>query len=245
MRVWRIHAKDPSKHDAVIEACTASMNRTATLGEYLPAVKTLMAWHLLAGGKQQRAAEMFEGALLSAEASKTAPAIARSADTLARRWLTRIDHLAVEKAIRAYYIDNVAFPSSLAQLQSQPSPPPKADRFGDAWVYSSAGLSKIKNAASQRFSLHSRSLGNRLTAMTALPFTAYGKKQASIAGKRQGTPVMVDFETVTDAGTLRGTASEGSAVNGIRFLKLSSDAQFAVMIESEGDFWIVATTGGR
>ena len=242
MRVWSLHAKDPAKHEAVIAACQSVMDKASTLGDYLPVVKTLAAWHLLASDKPQDAARVFETALTS---DKSAPAIARSADTLARRWLTRIDHATVEKALRAHYTAHVAFPASLAPLQSQPNPPPKADRFGDPWVYALGGFSKIPNTSGQRFTLHSKSLGSRLTALKALPPAAYGKKQASILARRQGTPVMVEFETVTDAGTLRGTAGEGSAVNGIRFLRLSSDGQFALMIENESDFWIVATARGR
>ena len=240
MRVWRVHAADPTKHDAVIEAC----NRATGLGEFLPVVRTLAAWHLLASGKQQDAILNFEGALVPD--SRTAPTIARNADTLARRWLTRIDHIAVERALKTYYASHVEFPGSLQSVLSLPNPPPKTDRFGAAWVYKAESLSKISKARNQTFSLHSQTLGSRLTAMTSLPFTSYGKRQATIVAKRQGTPLTIEFETVADGGTpLRGTASEGSAVNGIRFLKLDSDGQFALMIENESDFWVVATTRSR
>ena len=218
------------------------MNRASTLGDYLPVVKTLAAWHLLASGKQQDAIRVFESALTT---DRSAPAIARQADTMARRWLTRIDHIAVEKALRTYYAANVAFPNSLSSILSQPNPPPKTDRFGDAWVYETKTLSKVSNTANQRFSLHSKTIGNRLTALKAFPFTSYGKRQATIISKRTGSPVMVEFETVTDDGPQRGTASEGSAVNGIRFLKLDSDGVFALMSENENDFWVVATTRNR
>ena len=238
MRVWRVHANDPTNHDAVIEAC----NRAAALGEYLPVVRTLAAWHLLASGKQQDAILNFESALTT---DRAAPAIVRNADTLARRWLTRIDHIAVERALRTHYAANVEFPSSLQSVLSQPNPPPRTDRFGTAWVYKAEAM-RVSKAPNQRFSLHSQTLGSRLTAMGSLPFTGYGKRQATIVARRQGNPVMVDFETVMEAeAPLRGTAGEGSAVNGIRFLKLASDGQFALMIENESDFWVVATTRSR
>ena len=238
VKVWRVHVSDPTKHDAVIDAC----NKATALGEYLPVVKTLLAWHLLASGKQQDAIRAFEGALTT---DRSAPTLARHADTMARRWLTRIDHIAVDKALRTYYAANVAFPTSLSPIFAQPNPPAKTDRFGDAWVYETKALSSVSNTANQRFSLSSKTLGNRLTAMKAVPFTSYGKRTATIISKRAGTPVMVEFETVADGDPQRGTASEGSAVNGIRFLKLDSDGRFALMIENENDFWVVATTRSR
>ena len=242
MRVWRAHSQDPTKHKAIIEVCQSVMDRPSTLGEFLPVVKTLAAWHLLASGQQQDAVRVFESALTT---DRTAPVLARNADTMARRWLTRIDHIAVERALKTYYAANVEYPGSLQSILSVPNPPPKADRFGTAWVYKAESL-KISKARNQKFSLHSQTLGSRLTAMGSLPFSSYGKRQATIVAKRQGTPMTVEFETVADGGApLRGTASEGSAVNGIRFLKLDSDGQFAVMIETENDFWVVATTRSR
>lgn len=237
MKVWRLHEQDPTKHRAIIDACQSVMDKASTLGEFLPAVRTLAAWHLLASGKQEDAVRIFESALT---ADKAAPAIARNADIMARRWLTRIDHIAVEKAVRTWYAANVEFPGSLQSVMSQPNPPPKTDRFGTAWVYKAEDL-KISKAKNQKFSLHSQTLGSRLTALKSLPFTSYGKRQAAITARRQGNPVMIEFETAADGGApQRGTASEGSAVNGIRFLKLSSDGQFALMIENESDFWVVA-----
>jgi len=245
MKVWRAHVKDPTRHDAIIETCQSVMDKASTLGEFLPVVKTLAAWHLLASGKQSDAARIFESALT---ADKAAPAIARGADTMARRWLTRLDCIAVDKSLRAYYASHVEFPSSLSSVMTQSGPPPKADRFGDAWVYAPESFSKLKQTSAklQRFSLYSRTLGKALTPLKQFPFTSYGKRQASITGRRGGNPVLIDFETAAEGGQpQRGTASEGSAVNGIRFLKLSSDGQFALMIENENDFWVVATTGGR
>jgi hypothetical protein len=245
MRVWRMHASDPTRHDAIIEACQSVMDRASTLGDYLPVVKTLAAWHLLASGKQQDAARIFETALVAD--SRAAPAIVRSADTMARRWLTRIDALAVEKALKAYYASNVEFPGSLSAVMSQPNPPPRTDRFSEAWVYAPSSFSKLANTKNQRFTLTSRTLGARLTALKQFPFTGYGKRQAVITARRPGNPVMVEFETVaeSDAAPQRGTASEGSAVNGIRFLRLASEGQFALMVENENDFWVVATVRSR
>mgnify|MGYP000911945476 CR=1 FL=1 len=67
-------------------------------------IKTLAAWHLLAGGRQADAVRIFESAVTG---DKAARPITRFADTMARRWLTRIDHAKVEVTLKTYYADNV------------------------------------------------------------------------------------------------------------------------------------------
>ncbi len=240
MRAWSAHARDPAGHRAVIDACQGVMDRAATLGDFLPVIKTLAAWHLLADGNRADAVRIFESALA---ADKGAPPLTRYADTMARRWLTRLEHSQAEKALQAYYADHVEYPDSLSQLAAlaKDKQPPKTDRFGDPWVYEPAPFSKLRNAPNQRYKLFSKSIGSRLTPLKALPFSAYGGKSASIVSRKPTTPVSVEFETVTESGTKRGVATESGSVHGIRFLRLSSDAGFAIMTDNDCDFWIVAT----
>ena len=241
LKVWGTHARNPQDHKAVIDVCQSVMDKTATLGDFLPAVKTLAAWHLLAAGKQSDAARIFESALSAEKASKP---VIRFADTMARRWLTRLDHAQTEKALKAYYTDTVEYPSSLAPLLNLPAEkaPPKADRFGDPWVYKTETFGKLKNLKNQRFSLYSKTIGNKLSKLSALPFDRYGgNKRASIIRRKTSSPVSVEFETVTESGTQYGVATESGLINGIRFLKLGADDRFALMIDSDCDFWIVAT----
>jgi hypothetical protein len=241
LKAWGAHVRAPQDHKAVIDACQGVMDKASTLGDFLPAVKTLAAWHLLASGKQADAVRIFESAL---SADKAARPVVRYADTMARRWLTRIDQAGTEKALKAYYRDNVEYPSSLAPLLNLPAgkAPPKADRFGDPWVYKIAAFGKLTGVANQRYSLCSKTLGMKLSALSAFPFDAYGgKKSASIVGRKTTTPVSVEFETTTESGTLRGVATESGLINGIRFLRLDSDSRFALMVDSECDFWVVAT----
>jgi hypothetical protein len=240
LKVWSVHVRGPQDHKAVIDACQSVMDKSSTLGEYLPAVKTLAAWHLLAAGKQADAVRIFESALLTSD--KAAPPIARYADALARRWLTRIDHGTIEKALKGYYADNVEYPSSLAPLLNLPKEkaPPKSDRFGDAWIYKCEAFSKLTQLKNQRYSLYSQKIGNKLTRLSALPFDAYGKKGAFIVARKSSTPLTVEFETVTETGAQRAVATESGLINGIRFLRLDSDNRFALMIDSEGDYWVVA-----
>jgi len=241
LRVWAVHARTPNDHKVVIAACQSVMDKSTTLGDFLPAVKTLAAWHLLADGNQSDAVRIFESALTT---DKGAKPIVRFADAMARRWLTRLDHAQTEKALRAYYIDNVEYPSSLASLAnlSKEKAPPNVDRFGDPWVYKTEEFSKLKGMKNQRYSLYSKNIGNKLSKLSALPLDTYGgKKSAVIITRKTASPVSVEFETATESGTQRGVATESGLINGIRFLKLDSDNRFALMIDSECDFWIVAT----
>lgn len=241
LKVWGAHVRTPQDHQAVIAVCQSVMDRSSTLGEFLPVVETLAAWHLLAAGKRDDAVRIFESALVTDKAAKS---LARFSDTMARRWLTRLDAVKIEKALHHYYTDNVEYPSGLGSLLSLPGNPtlPKNDRFGDPWVYATESFSKLRKTANQRYALSSKNLGSRLSALGAFPFNAYGgKKSATILMRRTAAPVSVEFETVTEAGTRRGVATESGLVNGIRFLKLSSDGRFALMIDSECDFWVVAT----
>ena len=241
LKVWSVHARSEQDHKAVIEACQSVMDRASTLGEFLPAVKTLAAWHLLASGKQADAVRVFESALVS---DRSVPPIPRYADTMARRWLTRMDQVAAEKALKDYYRSNVAYPSSLSPLLNLPAgqAPPKADRFGDPWVYTTEAFSKLTGLNNQRYSLYSKSIGKKLSPLSAFPPDVYGgSRKAFIVGKKTANPVGVEFETVTESGTQRGVATESGLINGIRFLKLDSDSRFALMVDGENDFWVVAT----
>lgn len=240
IRVWSAHTRTPQDHKAVIDACQSVMDKSSTLGDYLPVVKTLAAWHLLAGGNPNDAVRIFESALAPDKA--TSKPLARYADIMARRWLTRLDSGQVEKALKAYYTDNVEYPSSLAPLQNLPKDkvPPKTDRFGDPWVYKTEAFGKLTKLVNQRYSLFSKNVGNRATKLVPALLESYGKKSASIIARKTLSPLTVEFETVNEAGAQHGIASENGLINGIRFLKMDSDNRFALMIDSDCDFWIVA-----
>ncbi|HRR33781.1 MAG TPA: hypothetical protein P5026_06770 [Kiritimatiellia bacterium] len=244
LKAWGAHVRTPKDHKAVIAACQSVMDKSTTLGEFLPVVKTLAAWHLLAGGMQADAVRVFESAVTS---DKAARPVARFADTMARRWLTRIDHAQLEKALKAYHADHVEFPSSLAPILNQPAgtAPAKSDRFGAPWVYRTEAFSRLKGVTNQRYSLYSKSLGNRLTSLKSMTLDTYGgNKRATIISRKSSNPVSVEFETTTDSGTQRGVATESGLINGIRFLKLGSDGRFALMIDGDCDFWVVAMPRG-
>ncbi len=241
LKTWSAHARTPNDHAAVLKACQSVMDKSSTLGEFLPVVKTLAAWHLLAGGMQQDAVRIFESAVTRDRAARP---VTRYADIMARRWLTRIDHARVEKAIKAYYIDHVEYPSSLAPLLNLPDgkAPPNNDRFGDPWIFKIETFSRLPGVANQRYSLYSKSMGNKLSSFKVMPADSYdSKKSATIIGRKSASPVSVEFEITSESGALRGVATESGLINGLRFLKLDSDSRFALMIDGDCDFWVVAT----
>ncbi|MBO7655701.1 MAG: hypothetical protein J6U40_12340 [Kiritimatiellae bacterium] len=241
MSVWTVHAQSPENQAAVIAACQRVMDTSATLGEYLPVVKTLAGWHLLAAGKEADAVRVLESVLTT---EKKPTPIVRYADVMARRWLSRLDIRKVDGSLKTYYAEHVEYPASLAPILSLPPPatPAKADRFGDAWLYRLTGFSRLTDLKAQRYVLYSKTLGANLSRLKDLPFPAYSpQKQVALLGRKMATPLTVEIETVVGGATERGLATEGNLCNGVRFLKLSSDLQFALFADSECDFWMVSS----
>lgn len=246
LKVWDAHVRAGTDHRAFLAACRPAMQKPVSLGEWLPAVKTLAAWHLCAMGESADAERFFESALLK---GKAATATARFADIQAKRWLTRFDAERVRRALRGYYVAHVEYPASLAPVltAAKDAPLPKTDRFGDAWIYRLEELSRIKGLTNQRFALYSPKLGREATSLKAMSKRAYGTGlEATVFGVKPGTPRLVDFEAVRDGRRERGISGEGAkSLNGIRLVKLASDVSFALMIDGEGDYWILAKRARR
>lgn len=239
LSVWKPHQRDINDHDAVIQAT----RKVEHFGEFLPAVKTLAAWHLLASGNEKDAIRFFESALIKSKNKASTP-IARHADIMARRWLTRLEIRKVDAALKRYYVGNVEFPSSLSPVLSLPPPmtPPKTDYFDDAWNYRLGEFSRLTGLKAQRYVLYSKTLGRHLSHLKDLPTSSYcSHKAAKLHGMRTSKPVSINLETIIDGESKKGIAVEGNLSNGVRFLKLSSDKRFALLCDSENDFWIVAT----
>ena len=173
MKVWSAHARAPQDHKAVIDVCQSVMDASLPHWEnFFPSSKRLRPGTCSHQGTRLTPCVFFESAL---SADKAAKPMVRYADVMARRWLTRIDYAQTERALKAYYIDNVEYPSSLAPLLNLPKEkvPPKTDRFGDPWVYKTEEFSKLTGLKNQRFTLYSTSLGNKSTKFSAVPFEAY------------------------------------------------------------------------
>jgi hypothetical protein len=106
---------------------------------FLPVVKTLAAWHLLAGGMQaERCAFSKRDDQRKAAAGRTGSRISGPP------WLTRLDHAQLKRRLRSIT------PTMSNSRQSCPvlSLPtgqgtPKSDRFGDPWVYRFEAFSRL------------------------------------------------------------------------------------------------------
>ena len=235
LRVWRIHAANPSNHLGVVDAGLRAMDKSSTLGEWLPVVKTLVAWHLLQGGKTAEAERVFASAVLK---TATRHPVYRSADIMSKRWLTRIDAEQVVKALRKYYIDKVEFPEKLDPVMTAGIP--AHDRFGNAWEYSLQSFDRIQGLKNQRYRLFSKNTGRettRLRRALKMPY-AYGCACDLLQSK------------ISPPAAKGGLAPPGaqpqelvfgkidSVAKGWRFVKSSTDGSFVLLADTTGDYWL-------
>ena len=231
LKVWGAHVRAPNDHKAVIEACQSVMDKSSTLGEFLPVVKTLAAWHLLAGGMQADAVRIFESAMTG---DKAARPVARFADIMARRWLTRMDIEKVRQALQIIYRQEVAYPQNLTVLSRLPQAPPAYDRWGRPWQYELSTYKKIQGLSGQRYHLHSRNLDDeaRLAEALARPYGARITLKPVAAAAQSSAPV----QFITTANPTPIWLSEGAAYDHLSF----AYSGLKLVILTDGDHWLVA-----
>jgi len=246
-QVWAVHRNDPADHAVVIARCKDALQRRSgdvpVLANYQPVVQTLMAWHLLAHGNTNEAMRAFE-TVLSERAQISADPIVRTADALARRWLTRIDHAKVTRALLDYYAANVSYPSDLNIFKSYEDGkrPPLSDRFGDAWFFKGTHFKYIKTASGQRYDMYSVSLGKELSNFSKVgkhPFPAL-----TFVRRGAGTPVMLEFsDSDAPADAPVSLVVGGVSPAGLRLVAVDGAMRFALL--SDSDFWIIAMPKGK
>ena len=245
-QLWGAHRNAPNDHESMVARCNDAMRRRSgdapLLGNFQPVAQTLLGWHLLRQGKTNEAVRTFEGVLTP---NPSPDHVARTADLMARRWLTRIDHAKVVGALRVYYAANVAYPPSLDYFNSVPEHerPPMRDRFGEAWYFKETTFSRIKTAAGQRYDLYSSSIGKELT-----DFSKIGKRYPlpamTMVRKGGGMPITLEFTnpSTPDAAPV-ALAVGGVSPTGLRFVALDSAGRFALL--SDSDFWFIAMPKGK
>lgn len=235
LSVWHIHAANPSNHLQMVAAGRKMMDKASTLGEWLPVVKTLTAWHLLKSGKTADAQRVFESAVLQ---SPTRHPVYRVADTMSKRWLTRIDADKVVAALRSYYVKNVEFPETLAPIMGDGIP--ACDRFGSEWSYSLEGFDRIQGLKNQRYRLFSANSGRETTRLRrALKLPYAGGSFAELLQSRR-TPAAAKVIMVSP-GVQPMELTFGkldSVAKGWRFVKCSTDGSFVLLADAAGDFWL-------
>lgn len=236
LSVWRAHRANPSNHAQVVEAGMRVMDNASTLGEWLPVVKNLTAWHLLMDGRDDDAAKVFETAVAK---SQTRHPLYHSADIMARRWLTRIDATRVASALRKYYAEKVEYPDTLAPILEEGIP--RKDRFGEEWQYALTDFSRLGGLKKQRYSLYSAGAGRELTKL------ANAKRRPYAVGY-SATLLRSGIFPPTARVLLISRSGEKAEVNfkkideiskGWRFVKLAVNGNFALLVDSFCDYFLV------
>jgi len=249
VRVWAAHRQNPDDHEAVIAVCReAARQRDAQdqplLGPYLSVVRTLEGWRLLQRGRTAEAVKAFEAAL---DPQRSTDMVVRSADALARRWLSRIDRETVAAALKTYHREEVAFPPDLAVFAAWPKDlqPPLRDRMGDPWVYRLADFRRLKTVAAQRYTLHSITIGRDTSALADALRRPYRDTPATFVRKNAAAPALAEFQIGTAPDIRSAVVQEGNRTEDIRFVALDSANRFALL--SDDDFWLTAlpAAGGR
>jgi hypothetical protein len=216
------------------------MDKSSTLGEFLPAVKTLAAWHLLAGGMKADAVRIFESAVTEDKAGRPIARLPTSCPPLADAYRPRQGRDCAQDVLRRER--RISFqPCTAAQPSGREGTPQKRSLRRPVGIQDRALQPPLRLGQPTLFALQQEhgQQAHKTHGMAARPVRS--PKSAAILGRKTRNPISVEFETVTEVGTQRGVATENGLISRIRFLKLDSDGRFALMIDSECDYWVVAT----
>lgn len=228
-QLWQQHVRAPKEHAAVLQAVQqmASQYPDSAL---LSVARGLGAWHALAAGQTNNAI-----LLLTPLLSERAEPVSMAANTLAQRWLTRMDRERVCIALKAYYRNHVEFPITMDALNTLPvtNRPPAMDRFGRAWKYELTSLKRMTSVRAQTYRLQSYILGDDsdLGAVLRRPYGGglmLWKPVRFIAGGA-GAPPNVVFERNGEKIILAEGAKQADAT-------LAYSREDLVII-TDGDYW--------
>jgi hypothetical protein len=250
LRLWTLHRQSAaaSNHLAVVEACRETARQTGVdtgplLGRYLPAARTIEAWHLLQAGRATEATVAYESALA---VGMPADPLCGAADAMARRWLSRLDREQVVAALAVYYREQVAFPPALTVFEAWPAArrPPLRDRQGDAWIYQLQAFRRLKLDGAQRYILYSRSVGRETTALNAALALRPPATVVSFVRRGAGSPAVAEIR-IGGTGGRTAALQEGTSAGGLVFAAIDGAGRFALC--SDDDFWLIALPpeGGR
>lgn len=245
--LWSLHRQTPDQHEAVVTACREAAQQRAAdgaprLGRYLPVARTLEGWRLLKLARTNEAVAAFESVLTSQPASD---AIARAADTLARRWLSRLDREAVVAALQAYHRENVEFPTDLTAFAPWPPArqPPLRDRLGQPWSYRLASFKRLKTVSRQQYTLFSSAIGAETSALAAALRLPYPAPPIAFVPRNAAAPALVEFRIGAAPAVQTAILQEGDCAANLRFVALDSQTRFVLLCAD--DFWLAALPGGE
>jgi hypothetical protein len=250
MRVWNLHRQAQDNHAAMAAACreataqTSARDAAPLLGAFLPVVRTIEGWHLLQDGRTTEAQAAFEAALdRGAGGSDTC---AQAADTLARRWLSRIDREQVIAALQAYYREHVSYPDDLAAFNgwTPARRPPLRDRKGDPWLYQPARFRRLTTDDGQRYVLTIRSIGRATSDLAAALALRPSDHDLAFALRQRAAPALVELR-FGDGRSPPVVVQEGGRAAGLRLVAIDGIGRFLLLCDD--DFWHTAipARGGR
>lgn len=196
-----------------------------------PVIRGVQAWHELAAGNSAAGAVTLQ-AMLNAGKDP----LALTANSMALRWLTRLDREKVRKALSGYYAEHVAFPESLDFLQKNPANrrPPLVDRWNQAWQYRLARFEKLTGLADQRYELRSTELDAASDFKTALavPYGApFALKPVRVVSRFENQSV-VEFQFLGKP-SRKAVLNEGAHSGELIFVRLLERE----VLLSDGDRW--------
>ena len=229
-----------SRHAEQVEAgdgaAAAASCRTAlasdAMGRFAPVANSMLGVDLIASGDADEGAKVLARLVLPNAAN--ADQVARAADIVARRWLSRLDREKVVAALKAYYAENVAYPDSLEPLRAAKPALPLRDRWGDPWNYKLANFKLLKGVSGQRYTLESRNVGRASDLAKAIAARASSPVPEGwkVSKGASADSVSVVIETADGA---RSVLREGSVHAGIRFVCLAGQSA----LFSTGDAWFM------
>ena len=227
---WERRAPSVPDPAASIEVCRKEMaNQPNSM--YLPVIRGVMAWHELAAGRTEDGA-----ATLKTMLTDQKDPLSLAANTMACRWLTRLDRERVRKALSDHYTRAVAYPSSLAPLLALPENqrPPAVDRWNQPWLYRLASFKRLPGLSDQRYDLRSCALDSEsdLKEAKAIPYVAPTNLIPVKVISRSEGPAAVEFQA---PGTppRRMVLTEGTRAGRLYFVRLVAQS----VLLSDGDRW--------
>jgi len=187
--VWQQHIENLEKHTETVAACRV-FERQAPNDPLAVVVREIAAWHLLKLGKTAEAK-----AILTPIVTGRATALHNVAADVARAWLTRLDHNALQALLHQTYLRDVAFPAALDVLAAPPGSerPSPVDRWGKPWTYRLVGFQHLKGFDNQKYELQSQRLGSRsdLAKALAMPYAArISLRPVKLAGSASGSTLV-------------------------------------------------------
>ena len=230
--LWNKQAESPSNHVELLDLC-ARYERSFPGDPFLPVVRGIESWHLLAAGRTGAA----QTNLLTLLSAATDP-LSRAGDRMAKAWLTRLDRERVRAALTRIYAQRVMFPDSLNELNDLPvdQRPPLMDRWGRPWVYRLTDFKRLPGIKKSRYRLESSEVMGRTDLALALqtPYAARITLRPQRLVTAVGTVKSVQFETAGPK-VEKPVLTEGSDFQGQTFVHLGS----TLLLLSDGDHWKV------